>query len=123
MQVVASYTRKINLGLYGGNDYEMKDFFCSLNIEIPDDEDPKGAYKDLVQTCRESVEEAVEEEIIQISGGLPKKEWDEWLKNVVGGKGWGTSEQYETMSPFQKNIAQMLKRAYKRSNYKKNESK
>jgi pyruvoyl-dependent arginine decarboxylase (PvlArgDC) len=114
MEIAASYTRKINLGLYGGNDFEMKDFFHSVKLEIPDDQDPKGTMKELRQTCEEVVDEAIEEHIMDIAGGMTKTQWDTWLTNVVKHRKWGSVEDYEKMSPFQKNIAQMLKKANKR---------
>jgi len=114
MEIVSSYTRKLNHALYGGNQFESSDFFCSLKITVDDEEDPKEAYHDLQNTCRNMVEDAVEKEILQISGGLPKLEWDAWLTGVVNQKHWGDVETYNRMSPYQKNIAQMLKRAYKR---------
>lgn len=115
MGITASYTRKLNMGIYGGNDFEMKDFFHSISLQVPADEDPKQTMKELRLTCQEVVDNAIEEHIFAVSGGLPKKEWDTWLSDVVGGRGWGDVETYNRMSPFQKNIAQILKRAYKRN--------
>jgi len=114
MEIVTSYTRKLNHALYGGNQFESSDFFCSLKLEVDDEADPKGVHDDLSTQCKNMVEEAVEREILDISGGLPKLEWDAWLVGVVNKKVWGDVETYNAMSPYQKNIAQMLKRAFKR---------
>lgn len=117
MNVAVSYTRKLNHALYGGNNFESSDFFVSLNMEIDDETDPKGIYEDLHTTCKEMVNESVEKEILDISGGLSKLEWDKWLVDVVHHRRWGDVETYNRMSPYQRNIAQMLKRAVKRGDY------
>jgi hypothetical protein len=116
MEIAVSYTRKLNHALYGGNQYESSDFFCSLKMEIPDDEDPKGIHDDLSQTCKSMVENAIENEVLDISGGLSPQEWSQWLTNALQKK-WGDVETYNSMSPYQKNIAQMLKKAFKRIKY------
>jgi hypothetical protein len=116
MEIAVSYTRKLNHALYGGNQYESSDFFCSLKMEIPDDEDPKGCHADLSATVKQMVENAVENEILDISGGLSPIEWNQWLQNALQ-KRWGDVETYNSMSPYQKNIAQMLKKAFKRIKY------
>lgn len=118
MEIAVSYSRKLNHALYGGNNFESSDFFCSLKLELEDETDPKGVHDDLSKNCKEMVDQAVEREILEINGGLPKVEWDSWLTTVINGKGWGTSTQYERMSAYQRNIAQMLKRAASRAKYK-----
>jgi hypothetical protein len=116
MEIAVSYSRKLNHALYGGNQYESSDFFCSLKMEIPDDEDPKGIHTDLSATCKNMVEDAIENEVLDISGGLTPSEWNQWLQDALK-KNWGNVETYNRMSPYQKNIAQMLKKAFKRNKY------
>lgn len=119
MEIAVSYTRKLNHALYGGNQFESSDFFCSMKLDVPDDEDPSKAYADLQGVCKTTVDDAVEKEILGIGGGLTPVEWNAWLQGALK-KQWGDVETYNKMSPYQKNIAQMLKKAYKRNQYAEN---
>jgi len=75
--ITSSYSRKLNHGLHGGNQYESSDHFCSTSIEVREGEDPAKAYEEAHDFCKDQVETKIEEEIAQLGG----------VSEELGGKG------------------------------------
>lgn len=112
MKVRASYTRKLNHELYGGNSFESSDFHASLELDIPDEEDPSKTYAELYETLKDSVKDAVDKEIMNFQGGIPIQDFKKWVYDYVANRKV-EGQIYETMSPFQKDIIQVIKRGKK----------
>ncbi len=55
VEVVRSYTRKVNLG-----NYESRDFFCSKKAEVPEGEDHNKVSRYLAFDCLVDVENQIE---------------------------------------------------------------
>jgi len=117
VEITVSYSRKLNHDLYGGNQYESSDHFCSLKIVTDEETDPKEAHKELSELAKEMVDGRVEEEMMAMDGGIPKAEFNKMLDNFITNKAWGGAEDYERMSQYQQNIFQVIKRAKKRVKY------
>lgn len=120
VEIVASYSRKLNMELYGGQPYESSDFFCSMKTVVSAEDNPSESYDELSQFCKDAVDARIEKEIMNMEGGLPQKDFNKMLDNFIHGRAWGGAEDYEAMSHYQKNIFQIIKRSKKRENYKNN---
>ena len=116
MQISTSYSRKVNHQQYGGMPYENSDHFCSISREVSDDcsEEAIKTWKgELQRMCKEMVDKSAEDEITGLSGGLPLAQFNRVMDQYLQG-GSMTPDEYETMSPAQKNIIQAIKRSKKR---------
>jgi hypothetical protein len=109
MEIAVSYSRKLNHALYGGNDYESSDFFCSLKLEVEDETDPKPLHDQLHETCKMAVEDAVRTEIYGFQNGIPASEFKQFMYDYVAGRKID-GERYQAMSAYQKDIIQTIKR-------------
>lgn len=119
IEVTASYSRKINHAMYGGNEYESSDAFCSMKEHIDPESDPKQAHQELAEMCRESVDNFLQQ-VIDSFGGIPQADFDAWKYNYVAGRPVD-EETYHKMSKAQKDDIQLIKRAkatHKRDNSK-----
>lgn len=107
--------------MYGGQPYESSDHFCALKQVIDDDTDPVEVQKELAQLAKDMVDARVENEVMNMAGGLHKKEFDriidKWLKEGDAGD---VDVYIDEMSPYQQNIFQIIKRARKRIKSNKN---
>lgn len=94
MKIVASYARKLSHALYGGNEYESSDFFCSAEGE-------DASHDELSKFCKDSVEKAVEREIAGLQGGLNQLEWAK-VRDAYVQDGVIDPDVHEKMSKAQK---------------------
>lgn len=120
MEITASYSRKLNHKVYGGQEYESSDHFCSAKIEVSDEEDPQKVYNDLHEQCQLGVMQSMRNEITGIAGGLQVKVFNAWLDNYLANKNV-SADEYASMSTAQKEIIQAIKRSKKRQDYQKNQ--
>lgn len=111
MKVVASYSRKIQHGHYGGKDYESSDHFCSMEVET--DGDPKEAYEELHNECMNAVSHSVGNEVESFTQGVDAKTFRNWLDNYLQELPVD-ADTYAQMNLTQKDIIQTIKRAKKR---------
>lgn len=123
MQISTSYSRKLNHAQYGGMEYENSDHFCSISEEVlidpsltveERDDGLKEIATKLQAMCRSLVETSVSNEVTGLSGGMPRLQFNKVLDLYIT-KGTMTSEEYETMSPMQKDIIQAVKRSKQRN--------
>lgn len=113
MKVVASYSRKIQHGHYGGKDYESSDHFCSMEHEATEDQDPKEVYEELHNECMSAVAESIGNEVASFTEGVDAKTFRGWLDNYLQELPVD-ADTYAKMSLTQKDIIQTIKRAKKR---------
>lgn len=118
MEMVVSYARKINHDLYGGSPYESSDHFCSLKsvIDVLDEKSIKEAHEELSQTAQELVQARVEMEMMDMTAGLSKREFNEFLDAYLENRAVSV-ETYNKMSVYQKGIIQVVKRSKNRKAY------
>ena len=114
LAVVASYSRKLNHQMYGGQAFENSDHFCSIKLQIDEKIDPQKAYQDLHEQCQQGVMQSIGNEITGIAGGLHIKIYNAWLDRYLI-DGTGQADEYELMSPMQKEVVQAIKRSKKRT--------
>lgn len=107
--ITASYTRKLNHGLYGGGQYESSDHFCSMSATLDDNDIPQNAYQELHQACKEQVEKAVYDEITSFSGGIPADVFYTYLRDLVARRPID-AETYQKCNNTQKAILQAAKK-------------
>jgi archaellum biogenesis ATPase FlaH len=123
IEITASYARKINHAMYGGNEYESSDTFCSMKEVISAESDPVQAYEELVGLCKEAVDNHVQLEIDEM-GGLDKETFEKWKYDYVAERPVD-EETYHKMSKKQMNDIQLIKKAkatLKRDNQKEDGS-
>lgn len=109
LEIVVSYSRKINHALYGGNSYESSDHFCSLKNVIDHEIDPKQAHEELAQLAEELVNARVDAEIAGFQGGIPQQDFETWMYDYVAGRPID-GEVYYKMSKYQQRLIQVIKR-------------
>lgn len=107
--ITASYTRKINHGLYGGGQYESSDHFCSMSATLEVGEDPTKAHQELKTACMEMVNNAVLDEITSFSGGIPADQFYTYLRDLVARRPID-GETYQKCNKAQQAILQAAKR-------------
>ena len=116
INVVASYSKKLQFEYYGGNKYEGSDHFASLGTELPDGTDPESKYNELYDKCKRLVSAKILEELATIGNGIQHQQFMEICKKVARGEPVGIQE-YETLSLTQKEIVQEFKLLGKRNAY------
>lgn len=109
MKLRASYTRKINHELYGGNSFENSDWHASLELDVDDETSPGEVFTDLQYSLKSAVDSAIEREIINFQGGLPVQDFKAWLYDYVADRKV-PGEKYEQMSRYQQDLVQVIKR-------------
>lgn len=114
INIVRSFSRKINLG-----NYETADFFSSRGQEVEDDTplaDQQTISKDLFLLAMTDVERDMKGYLAMqgLDSGVDIHKLCEIIDKVSVGKPI-LVEDFETLNPIQAKIIQSVKRAYKRS--------
>jgi len=123
INVVASYSRKLQFEYYGGNKFEGSDHFASLGRELPDDSTQTSveeAYQQLYGTCKRMVLSACADEMEEIKDktttGMPWNEFGLLYKDFVRGVPLQV-EAFERLNDHQKFYINEAKLLLKRNAY------
>ena len=84
--ITRSYSYKLNHAVYGGNQYESSDHFCSLSADTSEDDNIIEVSQELTGTAKELVNKSVMEEITNFGGGIPSKDFEKFLYDFVAGR-------------------------------------
>lgn len=116
MKIIASYSRKINHDIHGGNKFESSDHFCSIEREFKDDlskDEIDENIRRLEEWCRCKVDIACADEIQGLKGGISNIDFIKiYDKYVLDGS--MESDQYAMMTFDQRNKIHDLMRSKKR---------
>lgn len=74
MRIKRAFTRKINLSKYGGNQYEMAEFYCEREFDVQPGGEVKELSKKLHDECKKDVEDSIDEYIKTIRAKKEEKE-------------------------------------------------
>ena len=107
--ITASFSQKLNNGLYGGGDYEMSDHFVSLSADLEIGEDVVSAHNDLVKTCREMTQKDIEDTITSFAGGIDAERFYTYIRDLTARRPID-GETYNLCNRSQKAILQAVKR-------------
>ena len=112
--ITKSYSYKLNHSLYGGHQYESSDHFCSLSAEVDESEDLMECSKHLALACEDIVFGSVENQIASFQGGIPVKEFEQFMYDYVAGRVTNPEVFDETrrrLSPSQAKSIDIIRRA------------
>ena len=84
--ITKSYSYRLSHAVYGGNQYESSDHFCSLSAEVEEGENILDVSQELTDTAKELVNKSVLAEIASFGGGIPSKEFEQFLYDFVAGR-------------------------------------
>lgn len=108
--ITASHSRKINHSLYGGEQYEGSDHFCSMTASVETEEDLKEAHRELFLACKEMTGVSVANEILKLQGGKPWGEFMAQLREYRLGELELADDVYHSWNQQQKNVYEEMKK-------------